>query len=80
MFKKIDDELTDIKYKVFGKVSIKKKKNGAHKVNELQSKKLSLEKVYSGEKLIKNVKKLMKNFRLPLMKCSMKLSIKKSRS
>ena len=52
LFKKINDELINIKHKVFGKVLINKKEKGAHRVNELQNKKHNLDKVYTGDILV----------------------------
>ena len=51
VFKKIENELTNVKYKVFGKVSVGKKKKGVNKINDIQNRKHNLEKAFSGETL-----------------------------
>ena len=53
MIKKIEKEVTNIKYKVFGKVSSKKKRNTTGKVNALQAKKKHFDNVLRGEELLK---------------------------
>ena len=53
MIKKIEKELTSIKYKVFGKVSGKKKLISTNKVDALQKKKHHLNKAFKGGELKK---------------------------
>ena len=51
MMRRYEKEVTRVKYKVFGKVTVNKKKRGSSKVNELQQKKHNLDRLFTGEEL-----------------------------
>ena len=63
MMTKIEKEVTKIKYKVFGKVSGKRKKCASTKVNALQAKKNRMDKAHTGSDLQKKRTELDKEIK-----------------
>ena len=63
MMKRIDKEVTNVKYKVFGKVSGKRKKTTVGKVKALQAKKHHFNKVLIGNELKKKIEVIDKDLK-----------------
>ena len=51
LMKRFEKELTNVKFRCFGKVSMSKKKKGSDKVRKLQEKKHQLDKMFNGSEL-----------------------------